>query len=75
MGMVSGRVCKYIVEGFNLPFKVSEQGVVSLDKPLGPDAYDTYEFQVDAVDCSGMMSLKSAKISITVKTPCHAGRL
>ena len=74
VGIINGRVCRYIVEGFNLPFTVSETGMISLDFPLGPEAYDLYEFQVDAVDCGGMMSLKSTKVSITVATPCHEGK-
>ena len=74
IGIVSGRVCKYIVEGYNLPFTVSEAGIVSLDFPLGPEAYDLYEFQVDAVDCAGMMSIKSTKVSIAVETACHEGK-
>ena len=49
--------------------------MISLDKPLGQDAYDLYEFNVDAVDCSGMMSNKSTKVSITVEKPCHEGML
>ncbi|XP_015759200.1 PREDICTED: LOW QUALITY PROTEIN: calsyntenin-1-like [Acropora digitifera] len=71
IGVGNGRVCKYIVEGFNLPFTVSEKGVVSLDFPLDKGSYDSYEFNVDAVDCGGMMSLTSAKVSIAVKTQCH----
>lgn len=72
---MNGHICKYIVEGFNLPFTVSDTGIISLAFPLGEEAYDLYEFQVDAVDCGGMMSLNSTKVSITVKTPCHAGKL
>lgn len=74
IGIVSGRVCKYTIEGYNLPFKISDEGVISLDEPLGRDAYDLYEFQVDAIDCGGMMSTKSAKVSISVHTLCHEGK-
>lgn len=73
IGIISGRVCKYVIEGFNLPFKVSDDGVISIDQPLGRDAYDLYEFQVDAVDCGGQMSKSSAKVAISVVTlepPC-----
>lgn len=47
--------------------------MISLDEPLGRDAYDLYEFQVDAIDCSGLMSTKSAVVSISVHTLCHEG--
>jgi len=47
--------------------------VISLDEPLGRDAYDMYEFQVDAIDCGGLMSTKSAIVSISVHTLCHEG--
>lgn len=78
IGIVSGRVCKYTIEGFNLPFKINDDGVISLDQPLGRDAYDLYEFQVDAIDCGGMMSMRSAKVTISVETlepPCHEGKI
>ena len=47
--------------------------MISLDEPLGRDAYDVYEFQVDAIDCGGLMSTKSAVVSISVHTLCHEG--
>ena len=77
IGIVSGRVCKYVIEGFNLPFKVNDDGVISIDQPLGRDAYDLYEFQVDAIDCGGQMSKSSAKVAISVETvqpPCAEGQ-
>jgi len=49
--------------------------VISLDEPLGRDAYDVYEFQVDAIDCGGLMSTKSAVVSISVHTICREGKL
>ena len=72
--MTNGKVCEYIIEGLDLPFTISEKGVISLNSPLGEEAYALYEFKVDAVDCGKMMSLTSAQVSIRVETPCHKGK-
>lgn len=71
IGLTNGKVCEYIIEGLDLPFTISEKGVISLNSPLGEEAYALYEFKVDAVDCGKMMSLTSAQVSIRVETPCH----
>ena len=73
IGVVNGRVCKYIIQEIDIPFKISQSGVISLERPLGPESDDLYQFQVDAVDCGGKMSIKSATVSITVENPCHEG--
>lgn len=69
-----GSVCKYVIKTLDVPFKINNDGVLSLDKPLGPDAPKYCAFEVAAIDCGGKMSTKSAHVRISIKDSCELGK-
>ena len=56
-----------------MPFDISNKGVISLPKPLGSDAPDTYVFTVMAKDCGGRISEEATTVNIIVDKDCTPG--
>lgn len=75
MGAEYGEVCKYIIQAVGMPFRINDNGVISLSKPLRPESPRHFTFQVAAVDCGGKMSTKNAVVKISVEDKCHRGKL
>jgi hypothetical protein len=56
-----------------MPFQINNKGVISLAKPLGGDAPDTYVFTVMAKDCGGRISEEATTVNIIVDKDCTPG--
>jgi len=70
IGEEFGNICKYKIITKDVPFKLSDSGILRLDKPLDKDAPNHCTFQVAALDCSGKSSTKYANITVYIKDDC-----
>ena len=73
IGAEYGRICKYATVTSDHPFSIDTDGLVSLSRPLGPEALRQYVFAVSAIDCGGNVSPQNALVTITVTKDCHKG--
>jgi hypothetical protein len=53
---------------------MSNDGILSLDKPLGPESPNYCAFEIAAIDCGGKMSAKSANVRINIRASCELGK-
>ncbi|XP_001632442.2 calsyntenin-2 [Nematostella vectensis] len=73
IGKENGVVCKYVVRTADVPFKITNDGVLYLDKPLGSDAPEYCAFEVAAVDCGGKISVENVNVRVDIKDSCKPG--
>lgn len=72
-GKVFGKVCEYFIRTSDIPFRIDNKGVISLNKPLTEDAPDNYVFVVLAKDCGGKISDEGAMVNVIVDKDCIPG--
>ncbi|XP_028393758.1 calsyntenin-1-like [Dendronephthya gigantea] len=68
-----GNICEYFIRTSDMPFSINNKGVISLPKPLGNDASDTFVFTVMAKDCGGRISEEATTVNVIVDKDCTPG--